>query len=314
VDGSEESPNLQLSSQQPRNFGPPFERRDADLIIRSCDQVDFHVHKAILGVASVAFEDMFTAPGQGQNESVVNLAEDSKTLHRLLTAIYPVDLSIPETFEEYLSLIASCQKYQMDSTATYIRSSLKERIPLLFTALNPSPLRAYGIASRYQLEEEALLAARLTLECRMDFDTCVEDLHYISGGDLFRLWQYRTKCTAVAKDCIKQMIGNEDDAPSASAPCPRPVDLGKYDTKELQSVPRWWHRHFLDRAANHPSPKTLTDRNAFDDALIMHRAVTFCAACLSLRETRVAVNTICTAVEAKLKVAIDQVSRTGMPS
>lgn len=79
VDDSEEPPNLQLSSQK-------FERRDADLIIRSCDQVDFQVHKSILGVASVAFEDMFTALGRRQTESVVNLTEDSKTLHRLLTA------------------------------------------------------------------------------------------------------------------------------------------------------------------------------------------------------------------------------------
>jgi len=291
VDGSEKLHIFQLSSEQPRNFGPPFERRDADLIIRSCDQVDFHVHKAILGVASVAFEDMFTAPGQGQNESVVYLAEDSKTLHRLLTAIYPVDFSIPKTFEEYLSLIASCQKYQMDSTTVYIRSLLKERIPPLFTALNS--LRAYGIATRYHLEEEALLAARLTLECRMDFDTCVEDLPYISGADLFRLWQYRIKCTAVAKDCVNQLIWDEDYAPSAS-----------YDV-----VPFWLHRHFTHRAANHPSPKIITDRKVFKDTLKKHRTATGCKcpACLLPGEVRAA-DMIGAVVEAKLQVAIDQVS------
>lgn len=100
MDGSEEPPNLQLSSEKPRHFGPPFERRDADLIIRSCDQVDFDFHETILGIASVAFEDMFTAPGRGQTESVVNLTEGSKTLHRLLTAIYPVGPSIPKTLED----------------------------------------------------------------------------------------------------------------------------------------------------------------------------------------------------------------------
>ena len=308
MDGSEEPPNLQLSSKQPRDFGPPFKRKDADLIIRSCDQVDFHVHKTILGIASIAFEDMFTAPGQGRNESVVNLAEDSKTLHRLLTAIYPVNLSIPETFEEYLSLIASCQKYQMDSTAAHIRSLIKEHTPLLFNAL--TSFRAYGIASRYHLQKEALLAARLTLERSMDFDTCGEDLHYISGADLFRLRQYHIKCTTVAKDCINQMIGN-DDAPSASECCSGRINIGQYDTKKLQSVPRWWHRHFLLRAAEQPSPKTTTDRKAFEYALEMHRTLTGCAACWSPRdsmdEIRV-VNTICAAVEARLKVAIDQVS------
>lgn len=272
--------------------------------MRSCDQVDFHVHKAILGVASVAFEDMFTVPGQGLNESVVNLTEDSKTLHRLLTAIYPVDLSTPETVEEYLSLIASCQKYQMDSTAAYIRSLLKERMPPLF-GLNS--YRAYGIASQYHLMEEALLAARLTLECRMDFRTCGEDLHYISGADIFRLWKYRTKCTRVAKDCINQVLGSEDDGILALASCSELFNVGKYDTKEPQSVPRWWHRHFLHRAANQPSPKTITDRKAFEDALKMHRTATGCAACLSRDETRM-VNKICAVAEAKLKVAIDQVS------
>ena len=296
MDGSEEPPKLQLSSEQSSNFGPPFDRRDADLIIRSCDQVDFHVHKAILGIASVAFEDMFTAPGQEQNESVVNLAEDSKTLHHLLTAIYPVDFSIPETFEEYLPLLAACQKYQIDSTAGYIRSLLKERRPPLFTP--SSSFRAYGIASRYHLKE-ALLAARLTLECHMEFHTCAGDLHYISGADLFRLWQYRTKCITAAKDCIYhwQMIGNEDDA---SACCSALVNVGKYDTKGLQFVPRWWHRHFLHRAANQPSPKTITDRKAFEHALKMHRTLSGC-------EIRVD-NTICAAIEARLKIAIDQVS------
>jgi hypothetical protein len=299
MDGSEEHHDLQLPSEQPRNFGPPFERRDADLIIRSCDQVDFHVHKAILGVASVAFEDMFTAPGQGRNESVVNLAEDSKTLHRLLTAIYPVDLSIPETFEEYLSLIAACQKYQMDSTAAHIRSLLKERLPRLF-ALNS--FHAYGIASRYHLKEEALLAARLTLQWRMDFDLCTEEFHYISGADFFRLWQYRIKCSTVAKNCIYQ-IWNEDDTPS----CSGLVNVGKYDTMELQSLPRWCHGHFLHRATIFQSPKTIADRKAFENALIMHCTETDCAACLSPDDTSV-FNTICAAVEARLEVAIDQVS------
>ena len=304
--GSEESPSRELSSDQPRNFGPPFERTDADLTIRSCDQVDFHVHKAILSVASIAFEDMFTAPGQGGNESVVNLVEDSKTLHRLLTAIYPVDLSIPETFEEYLSLIASCQKYQIDSTATYIRSSLKERIPLLFTALNS--FRAYGIASQYQLEEEALLAARLTLECRMNLHRCAEDLHYTSGADLFRLWQYRTECTTAANDCINPMTGNEDDAPSGSVCCSWLADFGKYDIKGLQSMPRWLRRHFLHRAADRPSPKIITDQKAFEDALKKHRTATGCAYPVRWSPDDRVVNPICAAVEAKLKVAIDQAS------
>ncbi|KAH9177565.1 hypothetical protein EDB89DRAFT_1418994 [Lactarius sanguifluus] len=77
----------------PRNFGAPFDRGDSDVTLRSCDRVDFQVHKATLGIASAAFEDMFTAPsaslhGQGQAKQVIDLTETSKTLLHLLSMIY----------------------------------------------------------------------------------------------------------------------------------------------------------------------------------------------------------------------------------
>ncbi|KAH9965366.1 hypothetical protein BC827DRAFT_1092706, partial [Russula dissimulans] len=181
--------------------GAPFNRRDADLIIRSSDQVDFHVHQVNLAMASVVFEDMFTIPGpspreQGQDKPVVNLTEDSEILHRLLTMLYPIERSMPETLEDALSLFATCQKYQMDSTIMHIRSLLKDHEPPLFTAQNS--FHAYGVARRYHLKDEALVAARLTLERPFDFDECGEDLRFISGADLIKLWRYRAECAKVA--------------------------------------------------------------------------------------------------------------------
>src|SRR5712672_4004442 len=194
------------------NFGAPFDRRDADLIIRSSDQVDFHVHQSNLGMASVVFEDMFTAPGpspreQGQNKPVINLTEDSETLHRLLTMLYPIEHSTPETLEDALSLLVACQKYQMDSTIARIRSLLKDHEPPLFTAQNS--FRAYGVARQYHLKEEALVAGRLTLERSLDFDECGEDLRFISGADLIQLRRYRAECTKVAKNRIHQLKSSD---------------------------------------------------------------------------------------------------------
>ena len=278
------------------------------MIIRSCDQVDFHVHKVVLGIASVVFEDMFTAPGpppheKGQDVPIINLTEDSKTLHHLLTAIYPVDSVIPGTLEDALFLLATCQKYEMDSTALCVRALLKERVPPLVTALNS--FRAYGIASRYHLKEEALFAARLTLERSMNFDACSEDLHFISGADLFRLWEYHNECIKAARNCIGQT--KKDGFPLVAKICSGSVNVGRYDTEGLQSVPRWWHGHFLSRVADRPAPKTITDRPAFERALAVHRSSSSCAACLQPDETRVD-NTVCAAFEAKLTAAINQVS------
>lgn len=303
--GLGEASDPQPSSGQPRNFGAPFDRGDSDVTLRSFDREDFHVHKAILGFASATFEDMFTVPsphGQEQVKQVIDLTENSKTLLRLLSVIYPMDPIVPDTLEDALSLLSACQKYQMDSTATRIRALMKACTPL-FTVANS--FRAYGIASRHRLEEEALSAARLALQRAMNFNTCGEDLRFISGADLYRLFVYRNECTRVAKDCINKMIDHKTPPPSSSS-CSKPVNIGKYDTKALQSVPRWWHGHFLSRVADQPSPKTVSDRQAFELAIAAHRAASWCSICLPPDETRID-NTICAAIEAKLSPVIEQV-------
>jgi hypothetical protein len=310
-DPAEQVADARPSREEPRKFGKPFDRIEADLIIRSSDQVDFHVHKVVLGIASVVFEDMFTAPGPPPHEKeqdvpIINLIEDSRTLHHLLTMIYPVDPIIPETIEDALFLLATCQKYEMNATAYCVRSLLKERKPPLVTALNS--FRAYGIASRHHLKDETLFAARLTLERPMNFDACSKDLRFISGADLFRLWGYHNECIKAAKNCISQMKKHGEAIPPLSKSCVgSSVNVGKYDTEGLQSVPRWWHAHFLSRVADRPSPKTITDRPAFELALAAHRLSSGCVACLQPDGTRVD-NTVCAAFEAKLTAAIDRVS------
>ena len=301
-----EASDPQPSGSQPKNFGSPFDRGDSDVTIRSCDYVDFQVHKVILSMASTTFADMFTVPsphGQEQVKQVIDLTENSRTLRHLLSLIYPMDPTVPDTIEDALSLLSACQKYQMDSTATRIRALIGARKPLITPA---NSFRAYGIASRHHLEEEALCAARLTLERAMDFNTCGEDLRFISGADLSRLFVYRNECTRVAKDCINSMIDNKTP-PASSSSCTKPVNIGKYDTRELQSVPRWWHGHFLSRVAEQPSPKSVTDRPAFERAIAPHRDTSWCSLCLPPDETRID-NTICAAFEAKLGPIVERVS------
>jgi len=42
--------------------GPPFDRPDADIILRSTDGVEFHTFKSILSLASQFFNDMYEIP------------------------------------------------------------------------------------------------------------------------------------------------------------------------------------------------------------------------------------------------------------
>ncbi|KAH9965378.1 hypothetical protein BC827DRAFT_1184231 [Russula dissimulans] len=276
------------TSVQNRDFGTPFNARDADLIIRSSDQVDFHVHQSILGMASVVFEDMFTVPGpspreQGQNKSVINLTEDSKTLHRLLAMIYPLPPSMPETLEDALSLLAACHKYQMDSTITCIRSLLKDFEPPLFTAQNS--FHAYGVARRYHLKDEALVAARLTLERPLNFNECGEDLQFISGADFIRLLRYRAECAKAAKDCIGRLKSSDHTVQSGS-------NQQAYSTG-------WCYDHFLNRVRDNRSAKLITDRHEFETAVRKpSNSGTFQANVTRICES------VRAEVEAKLKAAI----------
>jgi hypothetical protein len=70
-DPAEEVTDARPFREEPRKFGKPLDRVDDDLVmvIRSCDQVDFHIHKVILAIASVEFEDMFTAPEPSPHEN-----------------------------------------------------------------------------------------------------------------------------------------------------------------------------------------------------------------------------------------------------
>ena len=208
-----------------------------------------------------------------------------------------MDFIVPDTLEDALSLVSACQKYRMDYPITRIRASIRACTPPLFTA--ETSFRAYGIASRYHLEEEALHAAQLTLERSIEFDTLGEDLRFVSGADLFRLYEYRNECTKVAKDCIRKMINRKPIR--ISSPCPTSV-FGR----DAGMEPRWWHSHFLLRILDRPSPKTVTDRPAFQAAEKLHE--TSCRTCdSSWIKSDKNTKTLCAEFEAKLSEVIEQV-------
>ena len=83
---SKRSSRIQLTS-----FGPPFDDDDADIILRSSDQVEFLVYKVILSKASPVFKTMFSLPQPATDiaRPIVDLAENSKVLAAVLSAIYP---------------------------------------------------------------------------------------------------------------------------------------------------------------------------------------------------------------------------------
>ncbi len=107
---------------------------DADVIIQSCDLVNFRVHKRTLAMSSQFFDDMFSLPQpQPSDKEVVNglpvlrLAEDAEVLNGLISMLYPIPSVLSNSYDKFLALLAASQKYDMVGVRSHIRAEMQSR-------------------------------------------------------------------------------------------------------------------------------------------------------------------------------------------
>ena len=167
---------------------------DANIMVRSSDQVNLRVHKSVLAMSSPFFKDLLSLP-QPPNAEVVDglpviaLPEDSGLLNSLISLFYPISPVIPDSYQKVFALLAVCQKYEMEAVQANIRSAIK-------LGKFPAPVQAegftaYAIASGMGLVPEAEDAARLTLDGSMTFESLGERLRLFKGRALCDLIRYR---------------------------------------------------------------------------------------------------------------------------
>ena len=169
---------------------------DANIIIRSSDQVNFRVHKSILAMSSPIFKDLLSLSKSFDAEyvdglPVVALSEDAGLLNSLISLLYPITPIIPDSYQKVFALLAACQKYEMESVQSNIRFAIKHgKFPAPVKAEGVS---AYAIASGMGLVPEAEDAARLTLGQPMTFESLGEKLRLFKGQAVSDLIRYRSK-------------------------------------------------------------------------------------------------------------------------
>ena len=150
----------------------------------------------MLALSSPFFKDLLSLPQPNDEElvdglQVVRLSEDADLLYSLISLLYPVPPVMPQagTYERVFALLAACQKYQMESTQSYIRAEIKRgTFP---TPVEAEAFSAYAIASSMCLVPEMENAARLTLGQPMTFESLGEGLRSFEGGALSDLVRYR---------------------------------------------------------------------------------------------------------------------------
>ncbi|KAI9441876.1 hypothetical protein H4582DRAFT_1421842 [Lactarius indigo] len=187
-----------------RPVAPPcLDVPDANIIIRSSDQVNFRVHKSLLSMSSPFFSDLLSLPQPPDGEladglPVIQLSEDADLLNSLLSFLYPISPYMPGSYGHAFPLLAACQKYDMVSIQSYIRAEIKRwRQPV-----GAEAFRAYAIASSLGLTQEAESAARLTLGYPMTFESLGDGLRSFKGRALCDLIRYRRRCRDNVVSCL----------------------------------------------------------------------------------------------------------------
>ncbi|OBZ74808.1 hypothetical protein A0H81_05205 [Grifola frondosa] len=174
---------------------PPFDRDDADVVLRSSDNVDFRVHRMILSVASPVFKDMFHIPPPAAlavedthpetGLPLVQLAEDSRTLDNFLRLCYPFKQPVMDCLEDIHAFLRAARKYEYEYGIVEMRAKLIAFAP-------QKPLRVYAIACSMELEAEARFAATESPSIiPMDLESFTQlGLDQITSGQLFRLMEF----------------------------------------------------------------------------------------------------------------------------
>jgi hypothetical protein len=220
--------NTSSGNQSPAitDAGAPFDDPDADIILRSSDNVDFRIFKQFLTYASPVFRAMFSLPqvSQGDNSNemkyglpIIQVSEKRNTLERLLLMCYPDNEMLPdiEKLEDVHALLQAAIKYNMGRVEKGVRRRL---IAPCF--LNTASVRVFAIACQYQLEEEARVAARSTVGKPMIGRPLAKELDLVTGRQICELLHYHEKCI----DMIKEMPLDSLDASQCSNCRDRGID------------------------------------------------------------------------------------------
>ncbi|EIM87315.1 uncharacterized protein STEHIDRAFT_168099 [Stereum hirsutum FP-91666 SS1] len=277
---SSNSPSLPTKFQ---NFGAPFAASDADIIVRSSDGYDFRVHRVILGLASVAFKDMFSMVQQHpvlaeQNDElsddfkdglpVVCLTEPSSTLFTLFKLIYPGDPPTISGRSHTISVIRAMDKYLIEDYPNTITAAL-------LNLSEKSPHVVLGLAFRHHIAKEVRVeAAHFTLKSHAILSSSAlsdEDLELLTAAQYRRILVYHRDCSQAALSALakpdwakkpwaqascgkeKQGVAKWGDSPSGcicirsshKIEVPGPLPSGQVRKRHIY-VPEWTS-HFISR-------------------------------------------------------------------
>ena len=162
-----------------------FEDPDADIILCSCDHQEFRVLKLYLIKVSPVLGELIQSASSSHHANAtkllpsIHLSDSGAILSSLLTFVLPIPPLLPSTIEQTMMLLSAAQKYQMDPILSHIRAVVGSQDPPFIRP--ETAFRVYSLAQTYGLRQEALHAARTTL----NFPFTLQDLSSVPPQGFF---------------------------------------------------------------------------------------------------------------------------------
>ena len=289
---------------------PGLDLANADIIIQSCDSINFRVHKVVLSLSSPFFGDMFSLPQPSDQDAVdglpvVRLSEDAEVLNCLLTMLYPIPSMVPNSYCKTLMVLAASQKYDMDAVQSRIRDSIQGKTLPMPTGV--ATFRAYALASIRGLSTEKETLARLTLDFPMTFEYLCDELPFFEGWVLRDLIRFRKRCRDNLISCFKSFLDLRNPPFGIWTRC---TQSGS-EMREYTGIgysPSWLTALFqkrlteLNQAFTKPLPNTSNICKEYLSALQAHFASGSCIACSRVHLLNG--ETFCREIENRLALAI----------
>lgn len=200
--------DVMLSSEA----GAPFDEPNADVILRTSDNVDFRVFKAFLSFSSPFFRSMFDLPqvpekiGDDETETkgglpTIPVSEHSIVLRRLLLFCFPLDVEVYDDMEDIQSLLEVSIKYNVERAEKKAKEWL-----MLPRFVEAEPVRVFAIACRHGLREEALAAARFAWTRPILDENIGRELDHTTGTQFFQLLRYQKRCIQAARTAATDFV------------------------------------------------------------------------------------------------------------
>ncbi|KAE9395320.1 hypothetical protein BT96DRAFT_978032 [Gymnopus androsaceus JB14] len=161
-----------------------FNATDADVVIRSADNVDFRLHKANLACATGAFP-----PPETNSDEIVHLTESSETLEILFQFIYPRRFPSLEkmNFDSLMLLAEAAEKYEVVALIAVCDFNLRKFLPT-------QPKKILEFAANHDYPELIMKIAPLLAHTPLSKLVDILPYHVYKPWSLFReQWLIATK-------------------------------------------------------------------------------------------------------------------------